>query len=211
MGFYEVLLYSSIFSTLIPLFVFIKIISNASSKLGLALFFLLIFTFLIEAISQLLIKLGYDNIVLSNVYVLLSPYLIYMFYKRNYIFWNSSFILNLFVFLNIVFSLYFLISIGYKGRFINELLLIQNILLLIVTTLYILTKPIELIYKKHLNILNYGFFINSALTFFVFLFSEFFIEWKISISIIKITWSLVLFNTIAFNSIMTLGIWKTKS
>jgi hypothetical protein len=211
MGFYEVLLYTSIFSTLIPLFVFIKIISNASSKIGLALFFLLWFTFFIEAISQVLIKLGHNNIILSNVYILFSPYLIYLFYKRNYTFWYSANILNLYLLLNVFFSLYFLFSVGYKLRFINELLLIQNILLLTITVLFILTKPIDSIYKKFLTIFNYGFFVNSALTFFVFLFSEFFIEWKISVTTIKITWSLVLFNTIIFNSVMTLGIWKTKS
>ena len=207
---YELLLYISIFSSFIPLFCFIYSIKYASPKIGLALFVLSVFTFVTEFFGQILIKNGFENIILANIYVVLSPLIIYSFYKRNLIFKYSNFLLSIYLIISIIFSIYMIFTSGIFNGFFKSLFLTQQLILCSITLFYIFLNRDFSKSNQFLSILNYAFLINCTLSFFSVLFLDFFVKWKMSINVFMIAWSIVLINSIIFNLVISLGIWKTR-
>ncbi len=209
MNYYEILLYISIFSNLVPITTYCYFFSNANSKIGLAFLLLLLLNFIIEGLSQILILSGMNNIALTNLYLFISPFLVFQFYWRNFFKKNSPKFLIFFFIIFLISAAFFLLTLGIINRFINELLLIENTSIALIS-LYLIAKYDKKKNNLNLAMINFAFLLNSSLTFFVFAFSEFFIEWNINLSLVKMIWSIVLISTILFNMFSTFGIWKTK-
>lgn len=207
---YEFVLYISILSSLVPIFCFIYHKNNASQKIGLALFVLNLFTFLIEIFGQILIKNGFENIILSNLYVVFSPFLIYLFFLRNIRFINSFYLIKTCLFVSLILVMYNFYFFGFSNHFLKNSHLSHQLMISTISLIYVFyKKPLKS--NQYLSVFNYAFLINSTLSFITILFIDIFIKMKVSEKTFMIAWSIVLLNSIVFNFVISLGIWKTKS
>lgn len=208
---YELLLNISIFSSLLPVVAFIYLKREASSKLGLAILLLCLFSFNIEIIGQVVIINGSSNIFLSNLFSLISPFIILTFYLNYLKIRNSNFFIFLFLFLDSLSCFYLVIQFGIFNHFFKDFHVTNQFFILVLSLFYIFENFGNQRQESYFVLINYGFLINSSLSFLSILFLDSIISLRLSSLNFMLIWSIVLLSSIVFNLLLTLGIWKTKS
>lgn len=208
---YKILMYLSIYSVFIPALVGLKKFKTLNKRMRV-LFFYIIASALSDFISLYLAKKGISNYLVRNVYIMLIGFCIsYIYYnafndKKIRIFILSSFTVFLFLYVS-----NFLIW-GNLSRLDITVITVEAFFFILLAHFYTYYLFKEMNFEKLRDDaffwVNNAFLIYFSGNFAIFLYFNYILN--IGLELYYFLHSLQLLTNIAFNILLTIGLWKIK-